>query len=190
MSTSSESQPPGPEQTKQDTTTPDKTSKSKMDTLLSKLPPSVVRNLKDTRKWKNWFRSMVVIFVCVIYLVVQNTLEVLGQAGFFSRKSRFEDGFECSIKANRAELVSTFCLSCLCSCFCLTTSDRGDHDAALNAIRYVLLRKLLQTITPSSFPLLASPEHHISLTNLLTSSPIPLRHPLSTSQHRPSSPSS
>ena len=87
MSTSSESQPPGPEQTKQDATTPDKASKSKMDTLLSKLPPSVVRNLKDTRKWKNWFRSMVVIFVCVIYLVVQNTLEVLGQAGFFSRKS-------------------------------------------------------------------------------------------------------
>ena len=94
MSTSSDPQAPGPEHTKQDATTPDKTSKSKMDTLLSKLPPSVVRNLKDTRKWKNWFRSMVVIFVCVIYLVVQNTLEALGQAGFFSRESRSEYGFE------------------------------------------------------------------------------------------------
>lgn len=108
MSTSSESQPPGPEQTKQDATTPDKASKSKMDTLLSKLPPSVVRNLKDTRKWKNWFRSMVVIFVCVIYLVVQNTLEVLGQAGFFSRESRSEYGFEIPIRADRAELDTFF----------------------------------------------------------------------------------
>jgi hypothetical protein len=90
MSTSSDPQTPGSEQPKQDTTAPDKTSKSKMDQTLSKLPPSVVRNLKDTRKWKNWFRSMVVIFVCVIYLVVQNTLEVLGQAGFFSRESRLQ----------------------------------------------------------------------------------------------------
>lgn len=102
MSTSSESQQPGTEQTKQETTTPDKTSKSKMDTILSKLPPAVVRNLKDTRKWKNWFRSMVVIFVCVIYLVVQNTLEVLGQAGFFSRKSKLETGP--SFQLGRTEL--------------------------------------------------------------------------------------
>ena len=52
--------------------------------IMEKLPPAVVRALKNKRKWKDWFRAMVVIFVCMVYLVVQDTLVVLGQAGFFS----------------------------------------------------------------------------------------------------------
>jgi hypothetical protein len=66
--------------------TPAETKQSGFAKLFSKLPAGAQRNLKDIRKWKNWFRSMVVIFVCMIYLVVQRTLEVLGQAAFFSRK--------------------------------------------------------------------------------------------------------
>ena len=52
--------------------------------IMEKLPPAVVRALKNKRKWKDWFRAMVVIFVCMVYLVVQDTLVVLGQAAFFS----------------------------------------------------------------------------------------------------------
>jgi hypothetical protein len=52
--------------------------------IMAKLPPAVVRALRNKRKWKDWFRAMIVIFVCMVYLVVQDTLVVLGQAAFFS----------------------------------------------------------------------------------------------------------
>jgi hypothetical protein len=57
---------------------------SKKKGIMEKLPPAVVRTLKNKRKWKDWFRAMVVIFVCMVYLVVQDTLVILGQAAFFS----------------------------------------------------------------------------------------------------------
>lgn len=86
MSTSSTTQTEPPH--KQD----DPPNQPKPSGIMSKLPPTMVRNLKDPRKWKNWFRTMVVIFVCMVYLVVQDTLDVLGQAGFFHRELLVHEG--------------------------------------------------------------------------------------------------
>ena len=98
MSTSSDAQTAGTQQDASPKSTPKKASG-----IMSKLPPTMVRNLKDRRKWKNWFRSMIVIFVCMIYLVVQDTLEVLGQAGFFHCERRLP-----KISERGGRLLTTF----------------------------------------------------------------------------------
>lgn len=55
--------------------------------FIDKLPETLARNLRNRRKWKDFLRSMVVVFVCVIYVVANKTLKTMGQAGYFSSES-------------------------------------------------------------------------------------------------------